>query len=119
MVIVCLAPESKFGVTSTLSPAESFSCRPCRRKNNQAQDRSPGLGGNFGFASWNTSGRVDRRHVLVVEGEAAEFVGGGGDGALDGEALGGGAGPEAVAAGVVQDVLRVGRGFHGGAVGDE
>lgn len=57
--------------------------------------------------------------LLLVEGQLAELVGGGGDGALDGEALGGAAGPEAVAAGVVEHVLSVRGGFHGGAVGDE
>ncbi len=60
-----------------------------------------------------------RSTLLFFEGEAPEFVGGGGDGAFDGEALGGGTGPEAVTAGVVEHVLRVGWGFHGGAVGDE
>jgi hypothetical protein len=57
--------------------------------------------------------------LLLVEGQITELVGGGGDGALDGEALGGATGPEAVAAGVIEDVLGVGGGFHGGAVGDE
>lgn len=56
---------------------------------------------------------------LFVKGEAAELVRGGRDGALDGKALGGGSSPEAVTAGVVQHVLRIGRGFHGCAVGDE
>ena len=57
--------------------------------------------------------------ALLIKVEAAEFSGGFGDGALDGEALGGGAGPEAVAAGVVEHILGVGWGFHGGAVGNE
>ena len=56
---------------------------------------------------------------LLVKSQLAELVGGGGDGSFDGEALGGAAGPEAVAAGVVQDILGVGRRLHGGAVGDE
>jgi hypothetical protein len=79
---------------------------------------SAGVGGGLEIVGGNGS-RSFHLSSLLVEGEAAEFTGGGGDGAFDGEALGGGAGPEAVAAGVVEHVLGVGGCFHGGAVGDE
>lgn len=70
----------------------------------------------FGAAGF---GRFGFEWRLLVEAEASEFSGGGGYGAFDGEALGGGTGPEAVAAGVVEHVLGIGWSFHGGAVGDE
>ena len=70
--------------------------------------------GCFLFSEWSFFGGVG---CLVVEGEICEFFGGGGDGAFDGETFGGGASPEAMAAGVVEHVLGVWWIFHSCSVG--